>query len=109
MSAEANLAVNHGMSPFFTSPLVLGVLAAVMFAFIAQLTGRNRGFWAFGGGMMGVVVGSFLVGLVHAATIPYTAGQMSRACFGAFMVSGLIVICTGAVLFFFAKRPDAGR
>jgi hypothetical protein len=76
-------------------PWPVAAATALWFGVMAFKARKNAALWAIGGGLLGLVVTTIVMGLGQAAFIPYTNGQesMFRVKIAAFAI--FIVFCFG--------------
>ena len=83
-------------------PWPVALAAAGWFLVMATKAGKNRVLWALGGGMLGLVVTTLVVGLGQATFIPfYTAAvapfRMKAAVLAILLVAGIGWLFTGTL------------
>jgi hypothetical protein len=59
-------------------PWCLAVVTAVWFAWMAKRAGRNWLLWVCGGAVLGLVASTFIIGINHAAAIPFSAPEKAH-------------------------------
>jgi hypothetical protein len=76
-------------------PWPVAAITAIWFGVMAFKARKNAALWAIGGGLLGLVVTTLVMGLGQAAFIPYTSGQesMFRVKIAAFAI--FVVFCLG--------------
>jgi Na+/proline symporter len=76
-------------------PWPVAVATAVWFGLMAYKARKNAVLWAIGGGVLGLVVTTLVMGLGQAAFIPFTSAEQSafRVKIGALAI--FIVVCVG--------------
>jgi hypothetical protein len=83
-------------------PWPVAVAAAGWFVVMASKAGKNRVLWALGGGILGLVVTTLVVGLGQATFIPYYSGavapfRMKAAVLAILLVAGIGWLFTGSL------------
>jgi hypothetical protein len=58
-----------------TVPWCLAVVTAVWFGWMAQRAGRSWALWTCGGAVFGLVTSTFIIGINHAAAIPFDSAE----------------------------------
>ena len=76
-------------------PWPVAVATALWFGLMAYKARKNTVLWAIGGGVLGLVVTTLVMGLGQAAFIPFTSAEQSafRVKIGALAI--FIVVCVG--------------
>jgi len=76
-------------------PWPVAAVTAVWFGFMAYKAGKNAVLWGIGGGVLGLVVTTLVMGLGQAAFIPFTSAEQSmfRIKIGALAI--FLVLCLG--------------
>ncbi len=76
-------------------PWPVAVATTVWFGVMAHKAGKNGWLWGIGGGVLGLVVTTLVMGLGQAAFIPYTSAEQSmfRIKIGALAI--FVVLCLG--------------
>jgi hypothetical protein len=85
------------MSDMFI-PWSLAGLAAIWFGTVARRAGRNWLLWAIAGGITGLVICTFILGLEHATFIPYSVKDQSGFRFKVLALSVAVMLLVGLVL-----------
>jgi len=66
------------MESILIPSLILGIVAAAGFVFVADQNGQTRTVWGLTGGLMAVVLTAICLGLGFAASIPLSHAQKVR-------------------------------
>jgi hypothetical protein len=76
-------------------PWPVAAATAVWFGVMAYKAGKNRALWAIGGGLLGLVVTTIVMGLAQATFIPYSTGEIAPLRFKMAVLAIFLVLCVG--------------
>lgn len=76
-------------------PWPVAVATALWFGVMAHTAGKNRVLWAIGGGLLGLVLTTIVLGLGQATFMPYYSEQIAAFRLKAALLAILLVICVG--------------
>jgi MFS superfamily sulfate permease-like transporter len=76
-------------------PWPVAAAAAIWFGMMAHKSAKNRVLWAIGGGLLGLVLTTIVLGLGQATFIPYYSDQVSSFRLKAALLAIVLVICVG--------------
>ena len=76
-------------------PWPVAVATAVWFGVMAHKAGKNGVLWCLGGGLLGLVVATVVMGLGQAAFIPFTSGEEAALRVKIAALAVFIVFCAG--------------
>lgn len=96
-------------------PWPVAVATAAWFGIMAHRAGKSTVLWAVGGGLLGLVVTTIILGLAQATFIPFDSQQVAPVRLKAAALAILVVLGTGWLftgslhrhLFAAAKAPSA--
>jgi len=89
------------------SAYLLALLTAAAFAFIGFRLKKGIVLWCIGGAILGLCIATICVGLMHAATLPYTPSQFRTREMSGIIISVVLMGITG-VLIVIANRSSIG-
>jgi hypothetical protein len=96
-------------------PWPIAVASAAWFGFMAYKSEKNFVLWAIGGGLMGLVITTIVVGLGQATFIPYYTAEVSAFRLKAAGLALVLVLCVGWLFtgplhrrLFASLKPDEG-
>jgi hypothetical protein len=83
-------------------PWPVAAATAAWFVFMAYKAGKNRVLWAFGGGMLGLIVTTLVIGLGQATFIPFYSAEVASfrikvAVLAILLVAGIGWLFTGSL------------
>jgi len=76
-------------------PWPVAAATAIWFGIMAHKVGKNRVLWAIGGGLLGLVVTTIVMGLSQATFIPFSTEAIGPFRLKMAGVAVLIVLCLG--------------
>ena len=76
-------------------PWPVAAAAAIWFGVLAYKAGRNCVIWAVGGGVLGLVLSSIVLGLAQATFIPFSSKEIPTLRLGATGLAILVVVGVG--------------
>lgn len=76
-------------------PWPVAVATAIWFGFMAYKSGKNCALWAIGGGLLGLVVTTIVLGLAQATFIPYSTEEIAPFRFKVALLAIFLVLCVG--------------
>jgi hypothetical protein len=76
-------------------PWPVAVATAIWFGVMAYKSGKNCALWSIGGGLLGLVVTTIVLGLAQATFIPYSTEEIAPFRLKMALLAILIVLCVG--------------
>ena len=76
-------------------PWPVTAATAIWFGVMAYKAGKNSALWAIGGGLLGLVVTTIVMGLAKATFIPYSTGEIAPLRFKMSVLAIFLVLCIG--------------
>jgi len=76
-------------------PWPIAAAAAAWFGFMAWKSGKTVVLWAIGGGVLGLVLSTLVLGLAQAMFIPFYAGETAVFRLKMTVLAIVIVVCAG--------------
>jgi hypothetical protein len=76
-------------------PWPVAAATAIWFGVMACKAGKNSALWAIGGGLMGLVLTTIVMGLAQATFIPYSTAEIAPLRLKVAVLAILLVLCVG--------------
>ncbi len=76
-------------------PWPVACAAAIWFGVMAFKSGKNIALWAIGGGLLGLVVTTIVLGLAQATFIPFSTEEIAPFRFKVAALAVVLVVCIG--------------
>ena len=76
-------------------PWPVAAATAIWFGFMAYKSGKNCALWAIGGGLLGLVVTTIVLGLAQATFIPYSTEEIAPFRLKVAVLAIFLVLCVG--------------
>ena len=76
-------------------PWPVAVATAIWFGVMAHKSAKNRALWAIGGGLLGLVLTTIVLGLAQATFIPFYSAEVPSFRLKAALVAIVLVLCVG--------------
>jgi hypothetical protein len=76
-------------------PWPVAAATAIWFGVMAYKAGKNAALWAIGGGLLGLVLTTIVMGLAQATFIPYSTAEIAPLRFKVAVLAILLVLCVG--------------
>jgi hypothetical protein len=76
-------------------PWPVAAAAAIWFGVMAYKASKNCALWAIGGGLLGLVVTTIVMGLAQATFTPYSTEEIAPLRFKVALLAILLVLCIG--------------
>jgi hypothetical protein len=76
-------------------PWPVAAATAIWFGMMAYKAGKNCALWAIGGGLLGLVLTTIVMGLAQATFMPYSTGEIAPLRFKLAVLAILLVLCVG--------------
>lgn len=76
-------------------PWPVAAATAIWFGVMAYKAGKNCALWAIGGGLLGLVLTTIVMGLAQATFIPYSTEEIAPLRFKVALLAILLVLCVG--------------
>ena len=76
-------------------PWPVAIAAAVWFGVMAYRSGKNFVLWAIGGGLLGLVLTTIVLGLAQATFIPYSTAEIAPFRLKMALLAIILVLCVG--------------
>jgi hypothetical protein len=76
-------------------PWPVAAATAIWFGVMAYKSGKNSALWAIGGGLLGLVLTTIVMGLAQATFIPYSTAEVAPLRFKVAVLAILLVLCVG--------------
>src|SRR5712675_3145798 len=86
------------MSYSSLSAYLLSILTALAFAFVGYRLGKGIVLWLVGGAILSLCISTICIGLMHAATLPYTPSQFRTREMTGIIISLVLIGITGALI-----------
>jgi hypothetical protein len=87
------------------SAYLLSALTALAFAFMGYRLGKGMVLWLVGGAILGLSISTICIGLMHAATLPYTPSKFRTMEWVGLIISVVVIGITGAIMGVANRRP----
>ncbi len=76
-------------------PWPVAAATAIWFGVMAYKAGKNCALWAIGGGLLGLVLTTIVMGLAQATFIPYSTEEIAPLRFKVALLAIVLVLCAG--------------
>jgi 4-hydroxybenzoate polyprenyltransferase len=80
------------------SAYLLSIVTAAAFALMGYRLGRGTVMWCIAGAILGLCISTICIGLMHAATLPYTPSKFRMREWVGIIVAVVLIGITGALI-----------